>query len=148
MEERLTEDLLQTLLASDDVETFLDKEDIQTRTFTEYLWQLLDEKGIERPEVIRKSGINGTVVYKYFNGIGKRPGRDMGIKLAFGLSCDVRETQRLLRSLGVAELWPKQRRDAIILWCIKEGLTREECDDELYRLGEKTLVPSGGDGDK
>ncbi len=49
------------------------------------------------------------------------------------------KTQRLLRLAGVSELWPKVRRDAIVIWSIKEGLSREECDDELWRLGEKTL---------
>ncbi len=65
--------------------------------------------------------------------------RDNAIMLAFGLGCSLVETQRLLRLAGVSELWPKIRRDAIIIWSIKEGLSREECDDELWRLGEKTL---------
>ena len=81
-----------------------------------------------------------TVVYDIFSG-KSYPGRDNAIMLAFGLGCDLVETQRLLRLAGVSELWPKVRRDAIVIWSIKEGLSREECDDELWRLGEKTLFP-------
>ena len=44
--------------------------------------------------------------------------------LAFGLKCTLRETQRLLRLAGVSELWCKQRRDAIIIWCIRNGFDR------------------------
>ena len=30
--------------------------------------------------------------------------------------------------------------DAVIIWCIERGFTLAQCDDELYRLGERTLV--------
>jgi hypothetical protein len=41
----------------------------------------------------------------------------------------------------VAELWCKVRRDAIIIYCIEHGFGRAECDDTLYRMGERTLLP-------
>ena len=63
--------------------------------------------------------------------------------LAFGLSSTFKETQRVLRLAGVSELWPKNRRDAIIAWCINQGMTRAQCDDELWKLGEKTLLGTG-----
>ena len=40
----------------------------------------------------------------------------------------------------IKELWCKKRRDAIIIWCIEQGMNRILTDDELYRLGEKTLL--------
>ena len=91
---------------------------------------------------MRASGLHPTVVYDIFAG-KSIPGRDRAIMLAFGLKCDLRETQRLLRLAGASELWPKVRRDAIIIWCINQGMTRSECDDELWRLGEKTLFGTG-----
>lgn len=87
----------------------------------------------------RDSGINSTVVYDIFAG-KSRPRGNHAIMLAFGLRCDLRQTQRLLRLADVAELWCKQRRDAILIWCIENGLTRAKADDELFRLGEKTLL--------
>ena len=60
--------------------------------------------------------------------------------LAFGLGCSLREAQRLLRLAGVSALDLKSRRDAIIAWCFKQGLSREECDDELWSFGERTLL--------
>ena len=82
---------------------------------------------------------DGTVVYDIFSG-KSRPGRDHAVMLALGLKANLRETQRILRLAGVAELWCKHRRDAVHIWCIEHGLTRAETDDELYRLGEKTLL--------
>ncbi|NEG96635.1 helix-turn-helix domain-containing protein [Bifidobacterium sp. SMB2] len=137
--EHLTEELLDHLLASDSIETYLDEENVTDRRLVDYLRYLLDGHGLKRAAVARASGINATVVYDVFAG-KSRPGRDHAIKLAFGLGCDLRETQRLLRLAGVSELWCKQRRDAIIIWCMNHGLDRAATDDELYRLGEPTLL--------
>lgn len=138
-EERLTEDLLERLLAASRPEEYLDAEGVGTRELIDYLQERLDATGLKRADVIRGSGINPTVVYDIFAG-KSRPGRDHAIMLAFGLRCDLRQAQRLLRLAGVSELWCKQRRDAILIWCMENGLTREEADDELFRLGEKTLL--------
>ena len=137
--ERLTEELLKRLLASSNIDAYLDHENIADRTLPNYLHELLAKRGIKRADVVRASGINATVIYDIFAG-KSRPGRDHAIMIALGLRCDLRETQRLLRLAGVSELWCKQRRDAIIIWCIEQGADRPAVDDELYRLGEKTLL--------
>ncbi len=139
-EERITEELLEHLLAASKPEAYLVGEGATIdRTLPDYLNELLAERGIKRAEVVRGSAINPTVVYDIFSG-KSRPGRDHAIMLGFGLKCDLREMQRLLRCAGVSELWCKVRRDAVIIWCVEHGLTRAETDDELYRLGEKTLL--------
>ena len=60
--------------------------------------------------------------------------------LCFGLSASLEETQELLRLCGLAELYPKVRRDAIIIWCLRQGRDRVATDDELYRMNEPTLL--------
>lgn len=142
-DERLTEDLLKRLLESATLEDYLEQEDTVDRQLVDYLAELLADRGIKRSQVVQESGVNGTVVYDVFSGKCK-PGRDNAIMLAFGLRCSLRETQRLLRLAGVSELWPKVRRDAIIIWCIDHKMNREKCDDELWQLGEKTLLRTGG----
>ena len=140
--ERLTEELLERLLAAQTPEVYLDQGLTIDRELSDYLHELLVAKGLKRADVVRASGLNGTFVYDVFAG-KSRLGRDHALMLAFGLGCDLRETQRLLRLDGVSELWPKVRRDAILIWCVKQGFTRSQADDELYRLGEKTLFGTG-----
>ena len=140
--ERLTGELLEKLLASSNIETFLGEPDVGTRVLTDYLRELLDARGMKRADVINRSGLNPTVVYDIFSG-KSRPGRNNAIMIALGLGCDLRETQRLLRLSGASELWCKQRRDAILIWCVEHGFTRAQTDDELYRLGEQTLLGTG-----
>lgn len=138
----LTEELLERLLASASPEAYLAANDVDNRNLAAYLHDLLTEKGLSRAEVIRASGLNATFCYQVFQG-SRNIGRDNAIMLAFGMRCTLREAQRLLRHAGVSELWPRLRRDAIIIHCLSNGLSREECDDELYRLGEPTLLAVG-----
>ena len=137
--EHLTEELLERLLASRSVDSYLENAETPDRSLPDYLFELLDKRKLKRADVMRGSGLNGTVVYDIFSG-KSRPGRDHAVMLALGLKANLRETQRILRLAGVAELWCKHRRDAVLIWCIEHGLTRAETDDELYRLGEKTLL--------
>ena len=137
--ERLTEELLERLLGSKSVDSYLESSEMPDTTLPDYLFELLHKREFKRADVMRGSGLNGTVVYDIFAG-KSRPGRDHTVMLAFGLKADLPETQRILRLAGVAELWCKHRRDAVLIWCIEHGLTRAETDDELYRLGEKTLL--------
>lgn len=140
--ERLTADLLDTLLASSSPEAYLDQDLTIERSLADYLHELLEVKDMMRSDVIKASGVNGTFVYDAFKGKTKL-GRDKAIMVAIGMGCTLLETQRLLRVDGVAELWPKTRRDAIIIWCIEHGYSRVQTDDELYRLGEQTLYHTG-----
>ena len=140
--ERLTEELLERLFAAQTPDVYLDQGLTIDRELSDYLHELLVAKGLKRADVVRASGLNGTFVYDVFAG-KSRLGRDHALMLAFGLGCDLRETQRLLRLDGVSELWPKLRRDAVIIWCVEHGFTRSQADDELYRLGEKTLFGTG-----
>ena len=138
-EEHLTEELLDRLLASASIEQYLDEGLVSARTLTDYLFDRMEAHDLRRADVVRASGLNATVVYDIFSG-KSRPGRDHAIMLALGIGCTLRETQRLLRLDSVAELWCKDRRDAIVIWCIERGMSRACTDDELYRLGEKTLL--------
>ena len=136
--EPLTEELLQELLAAPSPVAFTDAHSIGHRTLAAYLNQLLDEKGLKRADVVRAAGLNETFGYQIFKG-QRNPSRDKVLQLAFALGCDLVETRRLLKAAGVNELYCKDRRDAIIIFCIDHGCTLQETDDELYRFGERTL---------
>ena len=140
-QEHLTEELLHRLLSSSNVKTYLDAEYTGDYSCSDYLWALLRERGMKRSTLARESGLNATVVYDIFSG-KSRPGRDHAIMLSIGLNSDLRETQRLLRLAGVSELWCRQRRDAIIIWCIEHSFDLTATDNELQRLGERPLLQS------
>ena len=139
---RATDELLEQLLASTSAEEYLAYEasNLEFRRLSDYVTDLLDEKGLTRAEVFRAGGINETYGYNTFSGAKSKLSRNHVLMLAFGLRCNLTEAQRMLRLAGVNELWPRIPRDAIIIRSLEEGKTREECDDELDRLGEDTIL--------
>ena len=136
--EPLTEELLKELLAAPDPVSFAEEHGIAHRTLAEYLNHLLEKKGLKRSEVVRAAGINDTFGYQIFKG-QRGAGRDKVLRLALAMGCDLIETRRLLQAAGTNELYCKDRRDAIIIFCIDHGYGLQRTDEELYRFGEETL---------
>lgn len=136
--EPLTEELLAELLAAPDPAVFTDAHDLAHRDLATYLNELLLAKGRRRVEVVRAAELNETFGYQIFKG-QRGAGRDTVLRLAIALGCDLVETRRLLQAAGVNELYCKDRRDAIIIFCIDRAYSLRRVDDELYRLGERTL---------
>ena len=139
---RATDELLEQLLASASAEDYLAYEanNLEFRRLSDYLCELANSKGLTRAEVFRACGINETYGYNAFSGAKAKPSRNHVLMLAFGLRSTLVEAQRMLRLAGVNELWPRIPRDAIIIRALEEGKTREECDEELFRLGEDTIL--------
>ena len=138
MEEPLTEELLQELLSATDVKSFCEEHRIQKRSLSDYLQQQLDEKGLERAAVVRAAGINDTFGYQIFMG-QRGASRNKVLQLAFAMELTLKEANRLLQAAGTNELYCKNRRDAIIIFCLDHGYKLQKADEELYRFGEETI---------
>ncbi|HIY50455.1 MAG TPA: XRE family transcriptional regulator [Candidatus Olsenella avicola] len=138
MAERLTEELLDELLSTSDLEEYLERNEPGRRTLSEYLNQLLAEKGLERSRVVRMANLNDTFGYQIFQGT-RNPSRDKVLQIAFAMALTLRETNRALTAAGVSELYCKDRRDAIIIFCLDRGCSLQKVNEELYRFGEKTI---------
>ena len=138
MAERLTEELLDELLSTSDLEGYLEEREPGGRTLSEYLQQLLAEKGLERSRVVRMANLNDTFGYQIFQGT-RHPSRDKVLQIAFAMALTLRETNRALKASGANELYCKDRRDAIIIFCLDRGCSLQKVNEELYRFGEKTI---------
>ena len=138
MAERLTEELLDELLSSSSLEGYLEQNKPSSRTLAEYLQQLLDEKGLERSRVVRMANLNDTFGYQIFKGT-RHPSRDKVLQIAFAMALTLRETNRALTAAGVSELYCKDRRDAIIIFCLDRGCSLQKVNEEHYRFGERTI---------
>nr|WP_246599946.1 XRE family transcriptional regulator [Gordonibacter massiliensis (ex Traore et al. 2017)] len=138
VKEPLTDELLQELLDAPDPKTFADSHRIKERSLSGYLQQLLDEKGLERAEVVRKAGLNETFGYQIFMG-QRGASRNKVLQLVFAMGLSLKEADRLLQAAGANELYCKSRRDAIIIFCLDRGYGLQKTDEELYRFGEDTI---------
>ena len=138
MKEPLTDELLDELLNAPDPHSFVKEHRIGARSLSGYLQQLLEEKGLERADVVREAGLNETFGYQIFMG-QRGASRNKVLQLAFAMECTLREANRLLQAAGANELYCKNRRDAIIIFCLDRGYGLRKTDEELYRFNEDTI---------
>ena len=131
-------ELLDELLSTSSLEGYLEQNKPGTRTLAEYLQQLLEEKGLERSRVVRMADLNDTFGYQIFKGT-RHPSRDKVLQIAFAMALTLRETNRALTAAGASELYCKDRRDAIIIFCLDRGCSLQKVNEELYRFGERTI---------
>lgn len=137
--ERLTEELLDELLSSPTATDYLDTHQLATRELAPYLQELLNARGLERKDVVRAAQLDATYGYQLFTGRRDKPSRDKTLQLAFAMGLSLREADRLLQAAGASKLYCKDRRDAIIIFCLEKGLSLSEVNESLYRLGEDVL---------
>lgn len=138
MAEKLTEEFLNDLVDSASIESYLDTHELDAPSLSEYLRQLLREKNLKRSEVVRMANLNETFGYQIFIGT-RNPTRDKVLQIAFAMALTLRESNRALRAAGASSLNPKNRRDAIILFCLDRSCSLQKVNEELYRFGEETL---------
>ena len=140
-EERDTDELRSALMETPDLNAFLEEnEDCFThRDVQEMLKQLFLKTDLSKAELARRSGVSAVYLHQLFAG-RRTPSRDRLICLAVGLSATVEETQALLRRSGHAELYPKNRRDAIILYGILHREDLQQINDRLFEANEETIL--------
>lgn len=138
MDEPLTDELLQELLDAPSPAAFTDQHHIQNRTLPEYLQALLEEHGLQRSRVIHDACLNETFGYQIFTGT-RNAGRNKILQIVFAMHLTLQEANRVLQAAGHNELYCKNRRDAIIIFCLDHGCSLQKTDEELYRLGEETI---------
>ncbi|MCL1919010.1 MAG: hypothetical protein FWG14_11945 [Peptococcaceae bacterium] len=138
MDNKLTEELLNELMFAKSIDEALDKSFAEC-SLQDYLNILLQEKHLKKSDVIQESGLNATFAYQIFSG-QRRASRNKTLQLIFALKVTLPEAQRILKLSGANELYSKNRRDAIIIYCLTHRKSLEETEGILYENGEHLII--------
>jgi len=114
---------MKRLFKAADLDTYLEgnESNLHSPDFYTLLKQACEKRNMLPAQVIERSQIERTYGHQLFNGT-RRPSRDKVLQLALGLGLSVDETQRLLRAAGKSPLYPRLKRDAVILYGIGKHL--------------------------
>ena len=136
---KTTQELLE-ILKKEKLTNYLEENDAEliNAPLCTYLTELLEQRGLKKTNVIEKSRIFNIYAYQIFAG-KKTPSRDKVIQLSFGFELQLSDTQKLLKTAGLAELYPRNKRDSIIISAIENRLDIMDCDELLYELGQYPL---------
>lgn len=130
---KTTDELVHEIQESKNILNYFEnnRSEMQLDSLPEYLDSWLKEKGLSRADVVRGSNLNKAYVYQIFSG-KKYPSRDKVIALSFGLKLMPQETQVLLKQAGYRELYPRDPRDALLLFAIGRKMDIIATNELLY----------------
>ena len=126
MDEKTTRGLSRILEEMDDhtsADSFISEHaNNQADTFHEFLQNIIDEKHINRSDVVKRCGISSNYVYQILSGAKGNPSRDKAIALCIASEMSYRETQKALEIAGLAPLYPRDERDVRIAIAINKRI--------------------------
>ena len=140
MKKKNTDGLQQELMDSPDLTLFLsqNQEQFVNKSVSELLNHLFEKKNISKAALAKKAGMSEIYLHQIFAS-RRNPSRNRLLCLCFGLDASVEETQELLKLCGMAQLYPKLKRDAIIYYGLLHGLPLFEINDKLFDEDEEIL---------
>ena len=135
-----TNGLIQELMDAPNLDQFLseNRDNFQSGSIQELLNRLFLKRDISKAALAKQSGMSEVYLHQVFAG-RRNPSRDRLIGLCFGLAAPLGDAQELLKQCGLAQLYPKVRRDAIIIYGLFNGLSLFDVNDKLFSEKEETL---------
>jgi len=139
-----TSTLLGRLFKTGNVGNFIEhnNKEMDTASFSDYLSSLCDRKNMLPSYVISKSDIERSYGYQLFKG-RRTPSRDKVIQLAFGFGMGYEEAQELLKAARMSPLYPRIKRDAVIIYALKRGIKLVDVQVTLEELGLPLIGEKG-----
>lgn len=110
----------------------------QEYTLAEYLDILLTKYNLKKKDVITASNIDMVYGYQIFQG-RKNPTRDILLSLCVGFGLDVDDARHLLYYGNAGTLYPRNKRDAYIMFALNKKMNILDLNKLLYDMDEETL---------
>lgn len=107
-------------------------------TLSDFWESMCKKSGMSKSNIINKSEFNYSFFYDVING-RKIPARDKIIRLVLTMSLDLDDCQQALRLSDKALLYPRVKRDSIIIYSINNNLTIAESSNLLKEYNEEIL---------
>lgn len=116
MKEKTTDDLKRELMSEADLDAYIKENEalFVDKTVIELLGELYERKSLSKAALAKQAGMSEVYVHQVFSG-RRTPSRDRLLCLCIGLEATLEETQRLLKQAIYAQLYPANKRDAIII---------------------------------
>ena len=136
-----TDSLLRKIFRTKNLNTFLQQNEQHLRTvdFQTLLRDYCAARNMIPERVILLAQIDRTYGHQLFNGT-RRPSRERVLQLAVALGLSLEETQRLLQAAGRSALYPRLKRDAVVIYCLKNGYDMMRTQELMSRYD---LTPLG-----
>lgn len=137
---KATEKILDELENANSLTAFFDENRgiFNDKPIGEYIQLEIEKRNLKKSHIIKHSGINK----RYFNDIiaqSKTPNRRYIIRIFLAMQLDLCDIQWYLKACDYPQLYAKNKRDAVIIYCINNKLSVDECNLMLNNIGLENL---------
>ena len=131
-----TDELLQLLVKERDLEKFLQRNEssYMNTGFPEYLSAWCRARGEVPEHLIRRANLEKAFGHQLFSG-KRKPSRDTVIQLAFAMQASVAQAQEMLKVARKSVLYPRIKRDTVIIYCLHNRVSLLDTEIILENLG-------------
>lgn len=140
MFDKNTGELKNELKRESDLDHFFsrNRKEMDEQTLPDLLLAFLEKYEEKQKDVIKRSMIPASYAYQIFEG-RKNCGRDKLLRLALAFPLSLADTNRMLSVGGFNDLYVRNKRDAIIMYCLEKRIGVVDTNDLLYERGEDIL---------
>lgn len=134
---KLTEDLLKQIRELN-IDEFKKEDNFDKNGIGDYLSNLLTSHDLQPKDIIINLNMDRSYTYQILGG-RRNPTRNFLLRIAIFLKLPLEETQRMLSIAQRAQLYPRNRFDAAIIFALEHEMTLEETNALLEEIGEELL---------
>ena len=140
MDHRSTDDLKQALMEAADLDKFLKENDekFNHQDVQSLLAAMFEKRDMSKSTLAKRAGMSNVYLHQVFSG-RRNPSRNRMLCICLGMEATLDEAQELLKRSGMGLLYPKDRRDAIIIYGLLHKQSLFEVNDKLFCEDEETL---------
>lgn len=109
-------------------------------SFSNYLDDLLAQKNLKRQDVLIRANLPQKYGYKLLTGEVHTTNRDKILSICFAMEMTLKQTQRALKLYGMNELYPKIKRDVLLIVALgQKTYDIDKVNEILLSEGEQPL---------
>ncbi len=111
--------------------------------FPGYMDTMIAGRKLKRQDIFQKADLPQKYGYKLLSGETHTTDRDKLLRIFIAMGMTLKETQRALALYGLAALYPKKKRDVILIIALNKGITSvDKVNEWLSGEGEAELSRS------
>jgi DNA-binding phage protein len=104
----------------------------------DYIDVEIKKRKMTKAKVIKDSGVNKRFFYDIIKN-KKTPSRRYIIRIFLALKIDLKDVQWYLKATNYPQLYARDKRDCVIIYCITNKLPVPECNEMLNKIGLENL---------
>lgn len=116
--------------------------DGKLESLTQCACAFAQRRGVTLAALAREIDMERTALYRIVKQ-GRPTSRNVLLRMAFALGLSVEDAQKLLKCGRRCALSPRDRRDALLLYCLQRSLTLTEAEALLQEMKEISMYARG-----